>query len=811
MENTLALGVVIGAKLGKNYFNTFDTAEQKATKLGAAFANNDKKLKAANGVIKYKRLLEDLRKKQERAGGTNTRLARGINEAEKRYKQAKKEAKGYGLAISSITKEQKKLAAESAKVLKIQTHLNKQQKAARKLGALKTKAVGAMATGYGVGRVFGKAFELEDKKLQLGDVITGENTEVRLQSSLQNAKAFARNSLASEADIMEIDYSLRSSGLNDEAAKFGATIVSKVATVTKGSAGDVGFIIGDTFNNIGNMMEGSVEDRLTRIGDVFTKTKNLFSIKDFNQLGEGLKEGLAGAISNKVSLEQTSAIIGQINNGMLKGSSAGTGFNAMLRQLPTASKEMNFKIVRNKNDELDAIATIENINTALSGMSIDEKAVALQKYFGDEGKKAIVPLLGNLEQLKANYKEVQENSTGTFDEGYQRRINSASGQWLMLNQNFSSIGTTIASVLLPTLNSILAPIASVMGGIGALVEKVPAVGYVLGGVAVGFTLVTSAVLVTTSAQWVWNTVMASNSIGTRVLSGSLKILGSAFKFVGKSILWVGRVLLMNPIGLAITGIALAAFAIYKYWKPIKNFFSRLWGQVKTAFDGGIGDIGKLIVNWSPLGLFYKAFAGVFGWFGIELPNTFTGFGASILSSLTSGARSMFSDVRIMFSVIWADIKMAFSGGIGSISELIINWSPLGLFYKAFAGVLGWFGVDLPDTFAGFGKGIIGSMIDGIKSLLPDVGGVLQKIPMPGWLRAKLGFNEVDIKQGVDIQYVQPDPQKTRAVMQAGRPLQQNHIHQLTVNNPTSNVEVEKAVTHAMGRQYAGIPLTDMDY
>lgn len=115
----------------------------------------------------------------------------------------------------------------------------------------------------------------------------------------------------------------------------------------------------------------------------------------------------------------------------------------------------------------------------------------------------------------------------------------------------------------------------------------------------------------------------------RGLVGGLKLVGQAF-------IWLGRALLMNPIGLTITAIAGAAYLIYRYWEPISGFFSGIWTQIKTAFDGGIAGIASLTMNWSPLGLFYRAFAGVLDWFGIELPASFSEFGGNILTSLING-------------------------------------------------------------------------------------------------------------------------------------------------------------------------------
>ncbi|HED5888364.1 TPA: phage tail tape measure protein [Salmonella enterica] len=113
-------------------------------------------------------------------------------------------------------------------------------------------------------------------------------------------------------------------------------------------------------------------------------------------------------------------------------------------------------------------------------------------------------------------------------------------------------------------------------------------------------------------------------------------LVSGLKLVGQTFIWLGRALLMNPVGLTITAIAGAAYLLYRYWEPISGFFAEVWERIKTAFDGGIAGVTRLILDWSPLGLFYNAFASVLDWFGIELPASFSEFGGNILDSLING-------------------------------------------------------------------------------------------------------------------------------------------------------------------------------
>lgn len=129
----------------------------------------------------------------------------------------------------------------------------------------------------------------------------------------------------------------------------------------------------------------------------------------------------------------------------------------------------------------------------------------------------------------------------------------------------------------------------------------------------------------------------------------IKILGTSLLWLGKIFLTVSRFMMANPIILAITLIATAAFLIYKYWTPISGFFVGIWNSVKTAFNGGIKGVSALIINWSPIGLFYAAFAKVLSWFGIDLPAKFTGFGAMILTGLKNGIMSKIGEVKTALS------------------------------------------------------------------------------------------------------------------------------------------------------------------
>ncbi len=286
---------------------------------------------------------------------------------------------------------------------------------------------------------------------------------------------------------------------------------------------------------------------------------------------------------------------------------------------------------------------------------------------------------------------------------------SAAGKELEAQSKLANLKLTMGEKILPLYAQGLELAISAVQRLNGFMERNPTVAKIMitaFAVLAGLLLVLGPLMLGIAAMIgpyaMLHVMFAKMGVTGGVLTPILRGLGGAFMWAGRAVLWLGRALLMTPIGLAVTAIAGAAFLIYTYWEPIKAFFGGLWSDVKAAFAGGFTGINSLIADWSPLGLFYRAFAGVLGWFGVALPARFTDFAASIRGRFAKGLAPLAG----FFTGIWSQIKTAFAGGIGGVSALIANWSPLGLFYRAFAGVLGWFGIALPAKFSEFGASIL---------------------------------------------------------------------------------------------------------
>ncbi len=92
-------------------------------------------------------------------------------------------------------------------------------------------------------------------------------------------------------------------------------------------------------------------------------------------------------------------------------------------------------------------------------------------------------------------------------------------------------------------------------------------------------------------------LLAKIGVSGGVLSVVMRGLAGSFNLVMMVIGTLGRLLLLNPIGLAVTAIGLAAYLLVKYWEPIKAFFTGLWSEVTGA--SGVGSAASS--PWSQTG------------------------------------------------------------------------------------------------------------------------------------------------------------------------------------------------------------------
>ncbi|MFB6404416.1 phage tail tape measure protein [Pseudomonas putida] len=370
-------------------------------------------------------------------------------------------------------------------------------------------------------------------------------------------------------------------------------------------------------------------------------------------------------------------------------------------------------------DDAERKAAVDRLNEAykLGDLFADQQVLSF-----------IRPAMANRKDMAdIQQGSVDAADKGVLDQDWKKRMESPKEQLKALTINLSELGITVGSVLLPALVDITQAAIPLVRGFATWAGENPVlvksvIGLVGGllagklafiGLAYGANLVMSPFVAMTttitSLSSKWTLLRAMWQMGkfapvitglTRLGSGLLTVLkfsglflrgittafgaplmmaargglmlGKVFggtllfglKLAGQAILWIGRALMMNPIGLAVTAIALSAYLIYRYWEPIKGFFSGLWDGVKGLFSGGLSGIAGQIINFSPVGLFYRAFAGVMNYFGIELPGKFSEFGGNIISGLVTGIGNKLDSAKESVLAIGTSIKGWFTETLG---------------------------------------------------------------------------------------------------------------------------------------------------
>ena len=73
---------------------------------------------------------------------------------------------------------------------------------------------------------------------------------------------------------------------------------------------------------------------------------------------------------------------------------------------------------------------------------------------------------------------------------------------------------------------------------------------------------------------------------------------------------------------------------------------------------------------------------------------------------------------------------------------MVNFSPLGLLYQAFSGVLSYLGIELPSRFTEFGSMIVNGLVNGLTAGLGAVKDTISSIgdASIGWFKEKLGIH-----------------------------------------------------------------------
>ena len=339
-----------------------------------------------------------------------------------------------------------------------------------------------------------------------------------------------------------------------------------------------------------NVMKGMgfEANQLTQINDVmaFTATKSNTSVAE---LGEALKSAAPIARAAGVSLEETSAILGNMADAGFKGSEAGNAFKTGILRLAKPTKEAQTafkKLGINLQEFVDPKGQVKLSELMFRLRDANAGLAEMGDIFGKQQAAKFIALMGDdgPEAVKKLNDSILELSDGTAKKMAGTLMQGAPGAIKKMQSAFESMMIAIAE---SGLIDAFTEIANGLAGIFSWVNKLnPAI---LKWASV------IAVVVATIGPMLW--IFGSISSGIGVIIGAVSALLPVLALLKAFFIGLAGALLANPITwiiLAIVAVvAGAVYLIYKHWQPIVEFFKSMWDNIAGFF----ADAYNTIKGW----------------------------------------------------------------------------------------------------------------------------------------------------------------------------------------------------------------------
>ncbi|HCD9834323.1 TPA: phage tail tape measure protein [Pseudomonas aeruginosa] len=603
--------------------------------------------------------LQGLRNKLGAAGISTRNLSQHERDLRQRIEQTNKTITEQGRRMQRLTAQTKQLAMARAQYDKIQ------QLAGSMAGVGAGSAAAGAAMGMPVLSTVQSYMSFEDAMAGVAKQVEGARDDNGQLTSTYFEMADAIKAMAQRIPMATTEIA----ALVEGAARMGVTgkdnllafaeVAANAATAFELPADQ----IGENLARIADLYKIPIKN-VSQLGDAINylddnaKSKGA-DIIDVLQRTAGVAASVGMSYKDAAALGSTFLTLGAT------AEVAGTATNAMIRELAIATQQparfqsglkalgLEAKALQNGMAE-NATGTLQQVLDAINKLPKAEQLGVTTQLFGKEFGDDAAKLAQNIGEYRRQLELANSVAgAGSMQREADIRAELMSARLEMAKNRAFNLSATLGETLRPTLVELFESFNSVVSRVNDWVKANPELaGQILKTVAGVATLAAGFGAVTLGmASFLGPFAMARYALTLFGIKGAglgsvLFNLGKvALPIVGKAILFIGRALMMNPIGLAVTAIAGAAYLIYKNWEPIKAFFLGLWAEIKQGFAGGLTGIATLILNFSPLGLFYRAFAAVMNYFGVEMPAKFSDFGGMLLDGLVNGIKNKLGAVK----------------------------------------------------------------------------------------------------------------------------------------------------------------------
>ncbi|MFW5433701.1 phage tail tape measure protein [Paenibacillus apiarius] len=485
----------------------------------------------------------------------------------------------------------------------------------------------------------------------------------------------------------------------------------------------------------------------TKAADIFARTQSR-SNTDVNMLGEAMKYAGASANAAGMDLVQTNAALGVLADSGIKGSMAGTTFNAMLRDLKKNSDQGRFSIGKTTislYDQYGAMrdlgAVMAEVEKATAGMTTQQRDAAMSSIFGEEAIRGANIMLATGSERYYELENAIRNSEGAAQEMADVQLDTLSGSLKLLDSAIESAKINLGEKMAPAIRFVADTISKYLPSAMSVLEQ-------------GFKYVATFVepimsgvnqlkqMIAPVIAGIAENFMSLKDDYFRALQPLLPNIMSIFDSIGKVFKQIVPIVLK-----VISSISQAAFKIYQAFIPVAAYIA---GKLYPIFAKVFGFIANDIVPAisRAFSTMLPIFMSVAGKIGQAITAVFT-IVKPVIDSLVAAFNFAFPVIKTVVMTAIDAVSGVLSGlmtALGGVLDFITgiftgNWS------QAWQGVKDIFG-GIFDSLASLIKAPINAVIGLINQAISSINTVSVDIPdwVPEWAGGgkTLGFSIPDI-------------------------------------------------------------------
>ena len=475
------------------------------------------------------------------------------------------------------------------------------------LNIIKGNIAGLVAAAAGVGAAIMiskstiSGYADFNKTLTNSITMFGELDE-EMEGALETAtRELATNIPRSANDAAEALYYFGSAGLNATDALGALDTVGKFAVANNISMEESAQTAASMMKLYGidvENLEGSLDQT------TYAMKTSLMTMTDMN---EALSYVGGIAATSGISISELGALLSVFADAGIKGSMAGTALRRVISNLKaptnkvkTALDDMGVSIYDDAGNMRDFGVIIQEIITALGGMTEEEAAVASEALAGTRALSGFSKIASLSADQFAKMETDIEGAGGTIQEMFVTQMDTPATKIATLSNKFNELKMSIGEALIPVLETL-------MGIMEPLIGFFTKHNTVLAGLIVSVGLLSTAYLAMKAAMMI-QSIISAVSTGMGLLAAAMGISTAATGGATVATWGFNAALLANPIVwiiIAIVALIAAIVLLWKNWDEVSKALGEAWDWMKEKFgavkDAIVGFVGNIKEKWTEFG------------------------------------------------------------------------------------------------------------------------------------------------------------------------------------------------------------------